>query len=285
MAAQRPVYVFVGGVSHTPAFFSLLISELQKLEYEAVAVSYPTVGEPSDTEGTTQPDEVEAIQAAVANIVEGRKRDVVLVLHSYGGWPGSRAVKGWDRETRKSLGKESGIVEVVFLAAFLLPDNADMATYSHLPDWLTVEVNDLGISASNTFFLTRSSTSLANILAPLHRIPPMFSKKSRLLCAKPHNHNHGCCRQRHEQAQQRDWPHASQTAAGSHFSENAQTLIQAFRTVFASSTKIAFPCSSRTSIQKPNRNGSPNSARSVTTSRRRRCPTRHGTSLFQRRTS
>jgi len=31
------------------------------------------------------------------------------------------------------------VIEVVFLAAFLLPDNAPMANYSYLPPWLTVE--------------------------------------------------------------------------------------------------------------------------------------------------
>lgn len=113
-------------------FFDPLIKELKGHGYEAHAVSYPTVGK--NTVGTKQKDEVKAIQDAVAHFVDDQHQDVILVLHSYGGWPGSRAVKGFDKETREKQGKKNSIVEVVFIAAFLLPDNAKTAQYSYLPD-------------------------------------------------------------------------------------------------------------------------------------------------------
>lgn len=65
------------------------------------------------------------------------------MLHSYGGWPDSRAIKTLDKETRSANGKATSIIEVVFIAAFLLPDNALMENYSYLPPWLTVEVRRL----------------------------------------------------------------------------------------------------------------------------------------------
>ncbi|QKX61748.1 uncharacterized protein TRUGW13939_08904 [Talaromyces rugulosus] len=135
--AQSTAFVLVGGVSHTPVFFDALIKELSQHGYQSHAVSYPTVGR--DTVGTTQQDEVKAIQDAVARFVDDEQKDVILVMHSYGGWPGSRAVKGFDKESRTKEGKKHGIVELVFLAAFLLPDNAPMANYSYLPPWLTNE--------------------------------------------------------------------------------------------------------------------------------------------------
>ena len=138
MAQSKPIYIFVGGVSHTPAFFKDMIKQMAIRGYESTAVAFPTCG--NDTDNTKQWDEVTAIQDAVSVCVDSKDRDVVLVLHSYGGWPGSRAVKGFDKETRQKNGKSTGIVEVAFLAAFLLPDNAPMAQYSYLPPWLTVEV-------------------------------------------------------------------------------------------------------------------------------------------------
>ena len=138
MAQAKPVYVFVGGVSHTPAFFEDLIKEMTAHGYESTAVAFPTCGD--NTENVKQWDEVTAIQNVVSSFLDGKNQDVVLVLHSYGGWPGSRAVKGLDQEARQKNGKSTGIVEVVFIAAFLLPDNAPMAQYSYLPPWLTVEV-------------------------------------------------------------------------------------------------------------------------------------------------
>lgn len=122
--SQSPVFVLVGGVSHTPTFFEALIKELENHGRQSHAVKYPTVGR--ETVSTTQQDEVKAIQDAVARFVDDEQKDVILVMHSYGGWPGSRAVKGFDKETRAQHGKKHGIVEIVFLAAFLLPDNAPM---------------------------------------------------------------------------------------------------------------------------------------------------------------
>ncbi|MCJ1460417.1 hypothetical protein MMC28_010799 [Mycoblastus sanguinarius] len=105
--------------------------------YESTAVAFPTCGD--NTENTKQWDEVTAIQEAISSQLDGKNLDVVLVLHSYGGWPGSRAVKGLDKETRLKNGTSTGIIEVVFLAAFILPDNAPMAQFSYLPPWLTIE--------------------------------------------------------------------------------------------------------------------------------------------------
>lgn len=138
MAQSKPVYVFVGGVSHTPAFFEDLIEQMATHGYESTAVAFPTCG--ANTENTKQWDEITAIQEAVSSQLDDKNQDVVLVLHSYGGWPGSRAVKGLDKEARQQNGKSTGIIEVVFLAAFLLPDNAPTAQFSYLPPWLLVEV-------------------------------------------------------------------------------------------------------------------------------------------------
>ena len=45
----------------------------------------------------------------------------MLVIHSYGGVPGCQAVRGLDKETRVSEGKEEGgIVHCIFLAALLV---------------------------------------------------------------------------------------------------------------------------------------------------------------------
>lgn len=114
------------------------MKHLNRRGYEATTVHYPTIG--YNTSGTTYDDEVKSVQYTVAEYVENQHKDVVLFCHSYGGWPGSRAVKGWDKATREQHGLQNGIIELVFLAAFLLPDNAPTAVYSALPDWITNKV-------------------------------------------------------------------------------------------------------------------------------------------------
>lgn len=147
MSSQKPVYVLLGGVCHTPAFMTPLIAELQKLGYDATAVAYATMG--PNIETAEQWDDVRAVQDAVSHIVDEQQRDVILMLHSYGGWVGSRAVKGLDKETREKNGKKNGIMEVVFLAAFLIPDNAEIAKHAQQPEWLTFEVSTFDSISTN----------------------------------------------------------------------------------------------------------------------------------------
>lgn len=111
----------------------------------------PTVGH--DTVGTGFQDEVKAIQDAVAEYVN-REKDVILVSPSYGGWPRSRAVKGWDKPTRELNNETIGIVELVFLGAFLLPENALTEYWDTLVYWITSEVGSCISSQLYTLHIT-----------------------------------------------------------------------------------------------------------------------------------
>ena len=48
-------------------------------------------------------------------------KNVVLVMHSYGGIAGTNAVSGLEAELRREEGKEGGVVHCLFVAAFLVP--------------------------------------------------------------------------------------------------------------------------------------------------------------------
>lgn len=130
-------FIFIGGVSHTPAFFNALGTQFRDRGFDCWAFAYPTIG--AQSKGKTLQDEYRAIQEIVEQYAR-RGKDSVLVGHSYGGWPASRAVKGWDLETRKSQGEQHGIKELVFVSGFCVPDNADMKVFSFLPPWLDVRV-------------------------------------------------------------------------------------------------------------------------------------------------
>lgn len=138
-------FLFVGGVSHTPVFFDAVNEELNKRGYESEAIPYPTIGD--HTENMTLEDEYQAIRDAVEKKADAGK-DVVLVSHSYGGWPASRAANGYDIESRKKAGKKHGVIELVFFSAFLIPDNGDMKKWSWLPPWVALRVSLKATAAS-----------------------------------------------------------------------------------------------------------------------------------------
>lgn len=147
-------FVFAGGVSHPPVLFERIIKELNSRGYEAEAIAYPTIG--ADNKGKTLQDEYQHIRDTTNRIADSGK-DVVLVGHSYGGWPASRAVKDADKEARKAAGKEHGVIEIAFFAAFLIPEDADMKFYSYLPPWIDVRVSPLRIDEAIALLQTRES--------------------------------------------------------------------------------------------------------------------------------
>ena len=157
MGVDSPAFVFVPGVNHTPLFYQSTVDYLISRGYGASAVNYPTVGPPNQTVGTTYYDEIHAIQTIVAEYVESQHRDVILVCHSYGGWPGSKAVLGWDKATRERNNQTNGIIELFFLGAFILPDNASPTSWDTYIYWLTSEVPQTSL---------QSTTSPAAALTP-----------------------------------------------------------------------------------------------------------------------
>lgn len=68
MAQTKPVYVFVGGISHTPAFFEDLIKQMIAHGYESTVATYG-----DNTENVKQRDEVTAIQDVVSSFLDGKK--------------------------------------------------------------------------------------------------------------------------------------------------------------------------------------------------------------------
>nr|GAT42523.1 predicted protein [Mycena chlorophos] len=117
MASSSPTFLFVPGVCHTPAHCQPLLDAFHARGYSAEAVALPTVGSLASTAPLNA--DVNAIRDSLERLVVNENRDVVLVCHSYGGVPGSQAVKGFERSRRMADGTDGGIVQVVFLAAML----------------------------------------------------------------------------------------------------------------------------------------------------------------------
>lgn len=46
-------------------------------------------------------------------------REVVLIMHSYSGGPGAEAAKGLSLAERRAAGQPSGIIGLIFIAAFV----------------------------------------------------------------------------------------------------------------------------------------------------------------------
>lgn len=113
----RPTVVFVPGAWHTPESFQEVGDLLKSASYGYIGVEKPSVSMGPDYIQSFDPD-VDAVRTAILQAADGDVgEDVVLVMHSYGGQPGSAAAKGLRKEDRLKEGKRGGIIRLVYIAA------------------------------------------------------------------------------------------------------------------------------------------------------------------------
>ena len=118
-----PVIAFIPGFWEGPTVYSQVKSKLEaQYGYTTTIIPLASTGtEPPNTK--TFADDVETIHNSLENLVRDGK-DVVLVMHSAGGFIGSQAVQGLDAKGRKMKELSGGVSRLVFLASGLAPEGA-----------------------------------------------------------------------------------------------------------------------------------------------------------------
>src|SRR5277367_2723445 len=118
----KPTIVFVPGLWEGPTVFASLANTLESPlhNYPTLSITLPNTGKVSPDNGTLQGD-VRGIRKQMEPLIEAEK-EIILVMHSAGGFLGSNAIEGWSLEGRKKEGKRGGVRKLVFLAAGILPE-------------------------------------------------------------------------------------------------------------------------------------------------------------------
>ena len=91
-----------------------MISELEAQGYEARGATLST----TDSKDGTIEDDVNMIRSIVVPLID-KGRKVVLVLHSYAGFPGSVAIKGLSKSDMQAKGSDGGLIGIVYMCAFV----------------------------------------------------------------------------------------------------------------------------------------------------------------------
>ena len=136
MPAPKPVFVLVPGSFATPVWYETVTPFLTKSGYEWVNAPLPS----SNSEGKfevprTMQDDAAAIKAVISSVVDSGK-EVVLVMHSYGGFPGTEATEGLGKADLQKQGKEGGVVALVYVAAWMPPVGKSIFTLQGEPEML-----------------------------------------------------------------------------------------------------------------------------------------------------
>lgn len=114
----EPVFVLLHGAWHTPRCWNRLIAQLDAAGYASVAPALPSSGSNPPVPDWSQ--DIETIRNTVSSLIQ--EHDVVVVTHSFSGMTGGTALEGLDKETSLSKGLKGGVVRLVYIAAFLVPE-------------------------------------------------------------------------------------------------------------------------------------------------------------------
>src|SRR5204863_10187278 len=114
----KPSVVIAPGSFSSSALYKDLLDRLEAHGYEAIYVHLPSTRHRTDIPPPTMEDDAKHIQSVTTPLVEEGK-DVVLVMHSYGGIPGTESARGLAKADRQASGKKGGISSLVYVTALL----------------------------------------------------------------------------------------------------------------------------------------------------------------------
>lgn len=116
---SRPVVVLVPGAWHNPSGFAPLAKHLTEHGYTVEGVSLASVGASKPMPNFD--DDVSAVASSITKFAD-QGSDVVVLVHSYGGFPGSSACKGLLKSDRQAQGEKGGVVHLIYCAAFAIEE-------------------------------------------------------------------------------------------------------------------------------------------------------------------
>lgn len=115
----KPVFVLLHGAWHSPRCWDRLIERLNEAGYSSVAPALPSSGSTPPTSDWSK--DVETIRKTVLELAKD-DQEIVVVTHSFSGMTGGTSLQGLDKQTRVSNGLKGGVIRLIYITAFLVPE-------------------------------------------------------------------------------------------------------------------------------------------------------------------
>ncbi|KAM5447722.1 hypothetical protein MaudCBS49596_005741 [Microsporum audouinii] len=119
---SKPTIALVPGSWHTPAHYQDFLAEFEKAGYPTACLQLPGVGSSAPKDETVASNAAFVREKLLLPLLDDGK-NVVLIMHSFGGCIGSIAAAGLNKKERGSSG---GIVGLIYIAAFLGKEGASL---------------------------------------------------------------------------------------------------------------------------------------------------------------
>lgn len=115
---RKPSVVLVHGAWHVPEHYSDFIQQLQNAGFDVFCPRLPTCDETKRLTADMFGD-ARVVRDQVISLLE-KSREVIMLLHSYGGAVGTEAVKGLSASERAAKGLYGGVTRLIYMCGFML---------------------------------------------------------------------------------------------------------------------------------------------------------------------
>jgi pimeloyl-ACP methyl ester carboxylesterase len=141
---SKPTFVLLHGAWHSPKCWNRLVEELDKSGYSAVAPAMPSSGSSPPILDWSQ--DVEIIRNTVSDLINDTGNDIVVVMHSFSGMTGGTALEGLDKESRVSKGLKGGVIRLIYIVAFLVPERFQHSPHGTRDNMVPEMKTDIDVS-------------------------------------------------------------------------------------------------------------------------------------------
>ena len=154
MDVALPSIVLIHGAWHTPFVYKKFIEALRKVGIEVHCPLLPT------SNGSRPPqasfvDDVAAARTVTQSLVDASKQ-VLVIMHSYGGAVGSNALQDLSISHRARSNLPGGVTQLIYMCAYILPNGGSLtqvvkeAGFWHLWDVFIDNADDGSTFAKDT---------------------------------------------------------------------------------------------------------------------------------------
>lgn len=157
---RKPTILLVAGAWLPPATYEPFLHLFKEAGFPTLSVSYPSFN-PTDPQKTDVAADSRSIRDNVLYpLVEEDGKEVVIIMHSYGGMPGSVAAKGLGERQRRKDGKPGGVLGLIFISAFVIQEGASVADGQggNLPPWVLQD--DVSLPVFSTPYPTNETSEI-----------------------------------------------------------------------------------------------------------------------------
>ena len=133
---NKKTVIIIPGAWHIPIHYSKLATRLSQAGYTVHNLHLPSTGDAPTTTDFTE--DVSLIRDTIQQACD-QGHDIIIVVHSAGGVPGSQAAETLSKPERQAKGKEGGVVRMVYMCAAAVPEGLGTFKATNGPaDWISV---------------------------------------------------------------------------------------------------------------------------------------------------